>query len=106
MSDLLSWRVLAHQLDKGEIARIEPVIFKSLKKLCTSCESREECELGLADDFADVAWDAYCANAASLKAFAGMALVQTSDQHQPHCREHDQHPCKTIADDLDHGAAA
>ena len=72
MSDLLSRRMLAHQLDKGEIARIEPVVFKSLQKLCTSCESREECELGLADDFADVAWDAYCANAASLKALGAL----------------------------------
>jgi hypothetical protein len=72
--------MLAHQLDKGEIARIEPVIFESLQKLCRSCESREECELGLADDFADVAWDAYCANAASLKAFTGMPWfrLQTS----------------------------
>ena len=68
MSDLLSRRMLAHQLEKDEIARIEPVVFETLQKLCTSCESREECELGLADDFADVAWDAYCANAASLKA--------------------------------------
>jgi hypothetical protein len=80
MSDLLSRRMLVHQLEKDEIARIEPVIFESLQKLCTSCESREECELGPADDFADVAWHAYCANAASLKAFAGMPWfrLQTS----------------------------
>jgi hypothetical protein len=72
MVDLLSRRMLAHRLDKNEIARIEPIAFNSLQRLCTSCESREECELGLADDFADVAWDAYCPNAASLKALAGL----------------------------------
>jgi hypothetical protein len=31
MSDLLSRRMLAHQLDKGEIARIEPIVFETFK---------------------------------------------------------------------------
>jgi hypothetical protein len=64
MSDLLSRRILALQLDKDEIARIEPVTFSELQRLCALCESREQCEVDLADDFADVAWHAYCPNAA------------------------------------------
>jgi hypothetical protein len=68
MVDLLSRRMQANQLSKDEIVRIEPMTFRSLHMLCASCENREECELGLADDFADVAWDAYCPNAVTLKA--------------------------------------
>jgi hypothetical protein len=58
MPELLSRRVRAFQLDKNEIARVEPIAFGELQRRCASCESREECELGLADDFADVAWHA------------------------------------------------
>ena len=53
MYDLLFRRMLELQLDKDEIARVEPVTFRELQRLCASCESREQCELGLADDFAD-----------------------------------------------------
>jgi hypothetical protein len=56
------------QLDKNEIARVEPTTFSELQRRCALCESQEEFELGLADDFADVAWNAYCPNAAMLKA--------------------------------------
>jgi hypothetical protein len=68
MSDLLSRRMLVLQLDQDEIARLEPVIFGKLQWHCVFCEDREECEAGLADDFADVAWGAYCPNAAMLNA--------------------------------------
>ena len=73
MSDLLFRRMLELQLDKDEIARVEPVTFHELQRLCASCESRERCELGLADDFADVEWHAYCPNAASLDADGELA---------------------------------
>ena len=68
MPELLSRRVRAFQLDKNEIPRVEPITFRELQRRCASCESREECELGLADDCADVAWHAYCPNAAILNA--------------------------------------
>ena len=56
MPELLSRRGVALQLDKNEIARIEPDTLREPQRRCALCESREECELGLADDFADVAW--------------------------------------------------
>jgi hypothetical protein len=61
------------QLDKDEIARVEPVTFRELQRLCALCESREECEMGLTDDFADVAWHAYCPNAAILNALGELS---------------------------------
>ena len=69
MPDLLSRRMQALQLDQGEIVRLEPITFCQLQRRCALCEDREECEAGLADDFADVAWGAYCPNAAMLNAF-------------------------------------
>lgn len=68
MADLLSRRMRALQLDKDEIVRLEPVTFGELQTLCAHCEGRERCEVALADDFADVAWRAYCPNAAMLTA--------------------------------------
>ena len=55
MADLLLRRMLALQLDKDEIVRLEPVTFGELQTLCAHCEGRERCEVALADDFADVA---------------------------------------------------
>jgi hypothetical protein len=68
MSDLLSRRMLALQLDQDEIARLDPITFGKLQWLCVLCEDRDRCEAGLADDFADVPWRAYCPNAAMLTA--------------------------------------
>ena len=73
MPELLSRRMLALELDKDEIARVEPAAFHELQKFCASCESREQCEMGLADDFADVSWHAYCPNAAILNALGDLS---------------------------------
>jgi hypothetical protein len=66
VTDLLSHRMRANGLDQRETARIAPAILSELQRQCVLCESREECALGLVDDFADVSWAAYCPNAATL----------------------------------------
>jgi hypothetical protein len=76
MPELLSRRMLGLQLDKDEVARLESTTFRELQERCASCESREECELGLADDFADVAWNAYCPNAAVLNALVELPWLR------------------------------
>jgi hypothetical protein len=68
MSDLLSRRMRVLRLDRHEIARLEPVTYGELQWRCVLCQDRDRCEAGLADDFADVAWRAYCPNAAMLNA--------------------------------------
>lgn len=78
MSDLLARRMLALQLDQNEIVRIEPVTFCQLRSRCAQCEAREQCELGLADDFADVAWCAYCPNAAMLATLGELPWFRTA----------------------------
>jgi hypothetical protein len=46
--------------------------------LCTSYRNREECEFRLADDFADVAWEVYCPNAATLRALGELAWFRAA----------------------------
>ncbi len=78
MSDLLFRRMRALQLDREEIARLEPVTFGELQWLCLFCADRERCEVGLADDFADVAWWAYCPNAAVLNAIGELPWFRSA----------------------------
>jgi hypothetical protein len=66
VTDLLSRRMLVSGLDECGVACIAPAILHDLQRRCVLCESREECALGLADDFADVSWARYCPNAATL----------------------------------------
>ena len=66
VTDLLSRRMLANGLDENEIARIAPAILRSLQRQCVLCDSREECAVGLVDDFADVSWARYCPNVTTL----------------------------------------
>jgi hypothetical protein len=73
VTELLSQRMLANGLDQPEIARIAPAILRELQRQCALCESREECALGLLDDFADVSWAAYCPNAATLNDLAALS---------------------------------
>jgi hypothetical protein len=68
----------AQGIDKDEIAQCEPAILGSLQRVCASCEYREECELGLADDFTDMAWDTYCPNAASVNALGELPWFRLS----------------------------
>lgn len=87
MGDLLSRRMLASQLNKDEIARIEPTTFLAPQTLCAACESREECELGLANDFADVTWEAYCPSAATLQALGELPWFRRLTR-SPDCVPH------------------
>jgi hypothetical protein len=66
VTDHLSRRMLANGLDENEIARIAPAILRNLQRECALCESREECAVGLVDDFADVSWARYCPNGTTL----------------------------------------
>jgi hypothetical protein len=90
MLDLFSRRMQTLRIDKEEIARRQPLLFCRLQLLCASCSSREECELGLADDFADVACHAYCPNAVTLRALAasrrsGLTTSSAGAHCQPCC---------------------
>jgi hypothetical protein len=74
---LLPRRMAVLGLDPGEVARLEPRMFRSLYWRCTSCQSQGRCAWDLADDFAIPpsqdwrdGWQSYCPNAASLNSLS------------------------------------
>ena len=65
-AQLLLRRMAALDLDRDEVARVEPRTFQDLQRACTLCESRRRCRRDLARDSADPVWQDYCPNAATL----------------------------------------
>lgn len=82
-SDLLSRRMHALNLDTSEVARSEPEIFIRLRSVCSTCDSKVQCELDLDElDLArastgeggvdSIAWQDYCLNVATLKMLSAL----------------------------------
>jgi hypothetical protein len=69
-AQLLPRRMAALGLDRDRLARVEPFTARELVERCTTCESPEKCAWDLQQDPADLAWQAYCPNAAKLMALA------------------------------------
>jgi hypothetical protein len=44
------------QIDRSELAKDDPVLFRELRAVCTLCRSKEECSQDLADEFGDARW--------------------------------------------------
>jgi hypothetical protein len=65
-ADLLLRRMAALDLDRKEVARIEPQTFQDLQRVCLMCENRRRCARDFAPDSASEAWKDYCPNAATL----------------------------------------
>lgn len=65
-AELLLRRMIELDLDRNEIARIEPQTFQDLQRVCVMCDHHRRCERELASDPADDAWKEYCPNAATL----------------------------------------
>jgi len=65
-ADLLRRRMAALQLDRNEVATVEPRTLRDLQGVCTMCESHRRCARDLARDVAIPAWKDYCPNAATL----------------------------------------
>jgi hypothetical protein len=85
---LLLRRLASLDLDPGELARREPTVFCELHRRCTTCESKGECALDLADDVAHPAWESrtdswrdFCPSAATLTELAESgSLGRTREQ--------------------------
>ncbi len=65
-ADLLLRRMAALDLDRTEVARIEPQTFQDLQRVCIMCEHHRRCARDFASDSASEAWKDYCPNAATL----------------------------------------
>jgi len=67
-TNLLLRRMAVLDLDRTEVARTEPQVFRELKRNCALCDSRRRCVRDLARDSSDPVWEEYCPNAETLKA--------------------------------------
>ncbi len=58
------------QVDRSDLARDNPPLFRELQGVCTSCRSKEKCAQDLANEFDPVLWNklwSYCPNSALLR---------------------------------------
>jgi hypothetical protein len=65
---LLERRIVALELDPGEVSEIAPNTFRDLQRVCSFCESHGRCLRDLARNPADTAWKDYCPNVDKLMA--------------------------------------
>lgn len=63
------------QIDRGVLAKDDPLLFRELQGVCALCHSKEECVRDLAQRFDDARWDrwwVYCPNSARLTMIGAM----------------------------------
>jgi hypothetical protein len=65
-ADLLLKRMAALDLDKNEVLKLEPHVFRDLQRVCTMCERQGRCKHDIARDPSDPAWKNYCPNSETL----------------------------------------
>jgi hypothetical protein len=78
-ADLLMRRMAVLDLDRKEVAQIEPETLRDLQRICTLCESHRQCGHDLARDSSNPAWEDYCPNVAALRALNGMPWSSRSE---------------------------
>jgi len=67
-ADLLTRRLEQVNLDRAELAHVEPQVLRDLERVCTLCGSKRKCEHDLADNPSNPVWAEYCPNATTLSA--------------------------------------
>jgi hypothetical protein len=63
---LLLPRIAALNIDPDALDRADPLLFRELQGLCSLCRSKGRCARDLAYDAADLGWQKYCPNGATL----------------------------------------
>ena len=71
-ADLLIERLAAMDLDRNEVARVEPAVFHDLQRVCTMCNCHRRCARDLARAPQDPAWKGYCPNAQTLATLSAL----------------------------------
>ncbi len=67
-ANLLDRRMAALDIDLDRVARSQPAVANDLKRLCSLCQSKGECEHDLDSNPGDPRWREYCPNASTLTA--------------------------------------
>lgn len=71
-ADLLLSRMAALDLDRKEVAQVQPQTFRDLQRVCSLCESHRQCVRDLTRDTSNPAWETYCPNVATLQTLNAM----------------------------------
>ena len=71
-AELLLRRMAALDLDRKEVAQVEPQTYRDLQRICALCESHRQCSRDLLRDSSDPAWEEYCPNVETLRALNAM----------------------------------
>jgi uncharacterized protein YjiS (DUF1127 family) len=79
-ADLLTRRMATLQLDPLAIARSQPAVSNDLRKLCSLCMSKGQCEHDLAGGAINSNWQEYCPNTSTLKALSAQRAAHTANE--------------------------
>ena len=76
---LLFRRMARLDLDRNEVAEIEPQMFRDLQVSCRLCESHEQCDHDLTCNSDDQAWRDYCLNFPTLNMLNALPWAARSE---------------------------
>jgi hypothetical protein len=71
-ADLLTKRLAVLNLDRGELARLEPGVLQDMQRVCSLCDHHRRCAADLGHRPEALDWQGYCPNVATLKALNAM----------------------------------
>jgi hypothetical protein len=83
-ASLLFRRMATLQVDQGELASDDPLLFRELQGICTLCRSKERCVRDLTwecDEAERQGWREYCPNAATLNALGAVQNCSWAARH-------------------------
>jgi hypothetical protein len=72
------------QIDRDELAKDDPLLFRELQGRCALCPCKELCVRELAHEFDDTRWDkwrAYCPNSSTLTTIGAVQNCALAAQH-------------------------
>jgi len=72
------------QIDRNELAKDDPLLFRELQGLCALCRNKEECVRELAHEFDDARWDRwreYCPNSSTLTTIGAVQNCALAAEH-------------------------
>lgn len=78
-ADLLLQRMAALDLDRDEVARVQPRALQDLQRVCIMCDGHRRCARDLARDLGTAAWKDYCPNVATLMALDTLPWASRRD---------------------------
>lgn len=73
-ADEMPRMMVALDLDPAAVARAEPESYRDMQRLCSLCEAKGRCDHDLAAGTAEVNYQQYCLNAATLQALKAIRL--------------------------------